>query len=453
MNTQRKKIIFLAICLAGLFTVTAEEYSLSRYLVLVEKNNLDLQLADQTVKAARESERQSLSALLPSVAATGGYTRNLTDVDQSTAVAAGTTAVNGVYPLIHQDIDSNYDNELTMAIALTQKLIDPAAIASYKAAKKNTEMQRAVTEYTRQQVLNGAKKLYAQVQLLQAVAQVKTEVTATSEAVYHDTEKKYNAGTATEVSLRMAEVDWKSDISSQSEAEKNVRVAMMAFKVLADIPFDTDVVLTEDTGKLPPLPAAAELGKVLGARQDYQASVLAKETTDIALRASKASFLPTVSGSFSYAYGQYGGYAGQDDWDAYDYKASSIGVNVTIPLFTGGSRLSAIKSARIQQDQLNIQLKQKRNDIQQSLQSLELQMDEARKQIDSARALESATDHSLSITRTAFMNGVNTQLEVSKAMTQYANARLNLQNAIYNYRTAYYDYELACGKTGTAEAK
>jgi outer membrane protein TolC len=447
-KSYTKYMLVLTLCAGCLTAAGTEDYSLDQYIDLVEKNNVTVALSQKSLDSAVQTEHLAFSGLLPTIAAAGGYTRNLNDIEKPTAVAASSQLYNGVYPLIWQNIDSNYDNEVSLALSATWNLIDPAALAQYEKAKKGTAIQSVVTEYTRQQVLTGAKKLYAQVQLLLSVAEVKKSVAATSEAVYHDMEKKYNAGTATEVNLRMAEVDWKSDISSLSEAVKNARVSLIALKNLAGLPLDAEVTLTDDTTQLPALPEAAALGQVLDARLDYQAALLSKDVAAITFRASMASFLPTVGLNFTYAYGQYGGYTGKDDWDAYDYTAGAVGLKVTVPLFTGGARVAAIKNAKIMEDENSLQLRQQRDNISQALVSLELQLDESSKQIDSARALQNAASRALEITQTAFANGIDTQLELSKAMSQYAGAQLSLQNAIYNYRAAYYDYQFACGKTG-----
>lgn len=436
-----------AVVLTGaLFCASAEDISLSRYLELVENGNIDIKLAHKEADNAKQQENQALSQLLPTVAAAGSYTRNMADVEQSTAVAASTQAVNGIYPLIRTDLDSNYDNNLTLALSVTENLIDPAALAQFAAAKKGTQIQRTVSEYTRQQVMAGAKKLYAQVQLLEAVAVVKKNAYETSQAVYHDTEQKYNAGSATEVNMRMAEVDVKTAQSALADAEKNVRVVRMAFCNLAGLPLDSEVTLTEKADELMPVPDEAKLTEVLNNRLDYQAQLLGKEAGKIAFNASLASFLPTVSAGFTYAYGQMGGYEGADDWDAYDYSLPSASLKVTIPLCTGGARIAAVKKAQISNDETDLKLQQKRNEIEQELTQLKLELDNDWNQVESARLLEEATAQALKITRASFNAGMTTQLEVLKAVSQYAGAQVNLQNAIYTYRASYYDYEKACGK-------
>lgn len=422
-------------------------YDLKEYLALVEKNNLTLLISDKDRESASAGRRAAFSQFLPSVAAQGGYTRNLKDVMQSTAVAASSTQVSGIYPLIYKDVDSNYDNQISMALSATWKVIDPSVLAQYEKAKKGAQIQDEVTEYTRQQVLAGAKKLYAQTQLLVSVSSVKKEAAAVSEAVCHDVEKKYNAGTATEVNLRMAEVDWKNDAAAQSAAENNVRISMIALKNLAGLPLDADISLPAGDETVPPIPEAAELGSILGARLDYQAAFGSKDIASITSKAAVASFLPTVNASFTCAYAQLGGYEGKDDWDAYNTTQSSLGITVTIPLFTGGARIAALQSAKIQKESVDLQLREKRNAIEQETEQLRMALEEDLRQIDSARTLAAATGQALVITRTAYENGMDTQLELSKALSQDAGAQVNLQNAIFQYKAALYDYQTACGMT------
>jgi len=443
------KIMFIA---AGLFLSAVadclypEEYNLEKYLSSVEQNNRDLQIARKNADAAGETVRQAFAALIPSVGVSGGYTRNLKDVKEPTAVYAYDAGLSGIYPLHYEDVDSNYDNELQVALGVSQSLYDPAAAANYEQAKKNRDIQQTAEDYTRQSLLTAAKKLYAQVQLLDAIVTVRKETAETSEAVYLSIEKKYNAGTATELDLRMAEVDWKNDISAEAEAEKNAALGLMALKTLAGLPQNCDMSLNEKTETVPALPQENNMSEVLAARTDYRITLLSKDMADLIYKSSLTGFLPTVTGSFTLAYGQYGGYEGKDDWDAYDYTAAQLGIKIALPLFTGGYRPSKVKEAEIGRETARLQIQKKKDEIEQDLVSAQLRMKESSRKIESARALADASLRASSLARIAFENGLGTQLAVSQANTNTAQAKLNLQNAIYEYRTAYYDWESASGK-------
>jgi len=112
----------LAIAIAASGTgLVAEDYTLETYLQRVEAENPDLALSRRNGTIAAETEKQARSALLPMVAASAGYNRNILDIEKPTAVASLPTGG----PLIWQDVDQNMDNELTIGLALRQKILPP----------------------------------------------------------------------------------------------------------------------------------------------------------------------------------------------------------------------------------------------------------------------------------------------------------------------------------------
>jgi hypothetical protein len=94
-------------------------------------------------------------AFFPGIGVQGGYTRNLTDALRSTPVAS---APEGG-PLVYQDVDSNYDNELTLGIGVNQTLYDAGAIASYNKARKGQAIREQSFEAVRRGIQNAAKKV------------------------------------------------------------------------------------------------------------------------------------------------------------------------------------------------------------------------------------------------------------------------------------------------------
>jgi outer membrane protein TolC len=193
---------------------------------------------------------------------------------------------------------------------------------------------------------------------------------------------------------------------------------------------------------VPPLPEDRGLAQILAARPDYNISMLAKEIADIARKAAMASFLPSVDGSYKYAALEY---KGNPNIDTKDITSASLGLTVTLPLFTGGYRLSLMKQARTAQDRANINIEKKRGDIEREILSVKLRLEEAYGRIDSARAAENAASRASALAQTSFANGLATQLTMDEALTRHEQARLGLFNALYEYRAAYYDWELAVG--------
>ncbi|WP_041611054.1 TolC family protein [Treponema primitia] len=434
----RTNIVLALLCGLVVMTANAGEYDLESYLRRVEQNNPDLSLAYKELDLAKENVVQARSALLPNIGAQGSYTRNLQDIKQSAPVAADLTTGR----IIRQDIDSNYDNELTLGVGVNQTIFDAAALSRYNQARKGREIQEQALETRRQNLRAAAKKLYARTQLAVAVVHIMEASEHTSEEIYQSIERKYKAGVATELDLLMAEVDWKSKIPTTAESRKNAELATIAFKNLGWIPLSEEVVLTETDEALPVIPGTPQLNAVFSGRPDYRALLLNRELSDIGQRAAMSAFLPTVSGGFSFAFGGMGNDSLTGD---YDYTSMQLKLGVNIPLFAGGYRLSRMKSAKTEQEKAALSLIKKQMEIESELIEIRLNLDEASERINSARLIEAMARRAVALAQTAYINGAATQLSVTEAINKLDQASLGLHSAIFEYRSAYYDWELATG--------
>jgi outer membrane protein TolC len=171
--------------------------------------------------------------------------------------------------------------------------------------------------------------------------------------------------------------------------------------------------------------------------------MLARELSDVERRAAMNAFLPTVSASFSYALGGMGN--GDSFLGDYDFDSAKFGLSVTIPLFVGGYRLARVKAAGIEQEKANLNLLKKRNAVESELLELQLRLGEAAQRVESARLITETAERAVSLSQTAYANGVTTQFTVTEAGNRLGEAQLGLQSAIFEYRSAWYDWELAAG--------
>ncbi|MDR1430447.1 MAG: TolC family protein, partial [Spirochaetaceae bacterium] len=390
------------------------------------------------IEAARQIVNQARSAFFPRIWAQADYKRNLTDRTQSTAVAS----LPGGGPLVYQDIDMNYDNELTLGIGVNQTIFDAGAIANYRQARGGQALREQSFEAVKQNLRIAAKKLYAQAQFVLTVAEIMEASEQTSAEIYQSIERKYRAGAATELELLMAEVSWKTKIPATSDARRNVMVVFNALHNLAGIPLSEEIVLTENISGVYEVPKFPPLEQILAVRPDYQVLLLSRELADINHRAALGSFLPVVSGGFSF------GYAGMGNdslTGGYDLNTAQLSLGVTIPLFTGGYRLARVKAARIEQEKASLSLVKKRGDIESALVEIELRISEAEERIELARLVETTARRALDLARSAYTNGLATQLADTEAANKLDEASLGLQSAIFEFRSASYDWELASG--------
>jgi outer membrane protein TolC len=110
-------------------------------------------------------------------------------------------------------------------------------------------------------------------------------------------------------------------------------------------------------------------------------------------------------------------------------------------------------AAKLEQEKADIALLNKRDAIESDLSRLPLRFKEAAQRVESARLIVAAAERAVSLSQTAYVNGLATQLTVADAVNKLGTAQLGLHGAIYEYRAAYYDWENTVGGNSKFTAK
>ena len=439
MKRTSLRIIFIAVMCFFTVIVSAEEYDLTSYLEMVERNNPDLLVMFKDIELAKTDIALARSMFLPRAGVQGGYNRNLIEQTQSTAVAS-----MGPGPLVFKDIRSNFDNELTLGVGISQVLFSAGAISNYNKAKLGQAIREQSFEAARQTVLCAAKKLYNRVQLAFLVVEIRESSERFSLEQYQRVERRHQVGAATEMDLLSAEVNWRTKTDAVMEARKNAELVLLAFRDLARIPHSTAITLTEKRTDLPEIPETPDFGSILAGRADYRALLLSRDLTDIERKAARNAFMPEVSASFNYALGYMNGNSDVPGGD-YDFNSAKIGITVNIPIVTGGARLARIKAARLTQEKTIIALSQRETAIESELLELQLRLEDASQRLESSyRTIETA-QRAVALAQSSYTNGQATYLNVMDAQDKLDLVWLNFVNIGYEYLSAYYDWEFATG--------
>ena len=438
-----KKILFSAAVITVMFfqavIVSAGEYNLDSYLAMVERNNPDLLVMFKDIELARTDIALARSMFFPRAGVQGGYNRNLIDRTQSMAVAS--MPAGG--PLVFQDVRTNYDNELTMGVGISQVLFSAGAISNYNKAKLGQAIRQQSYEAAREAVLCAAKKLFVRSQLALLVVEIRESSERFSLEQYQRVERRYEAGASTEMDLLLAEVNWRTKTDAVMEAKKNAELVLLAFRDLAGIPHSEAIVLTHERSELPEIPDTPNLGSILANRSDYRALLLAYDLTDIERKAARNAFFPELSASFNYALGGMGN--GSSLTGDYNFSAASFGLIVNIPILTGGARAARIQSARLSQEKTIIAMAQRETAIESEIIELQLRLEDAHQRLDSSYRTVETARRAVALAQTAFTNGQATYLNVMDAQDKLDMIWLNFANVNFEYLSAYYDWELAVG--------
>ena len=436
-----KTIIFSAMILFTVSPAYSKQYSMEEYLELVSKNNKDLMLAASNLKSAGEQEKLARSQALPTIGLSSSLYRNFIDVEQPAAVASQA----GGGPLIYKDVDVNKDYDFSFGLGLSQTLFNMNVFNAIRASKEYKQMSKSIYDAQSDAIATAAKKVFFQCYLLEKMYNIKKATEERAYDHYQLMKQKYDAGVVSHVETLNAEVDYKLAIPETTNAKMNLELALINFKHLAGIPAEEDVAVIGDFSVYPDIPETLTMQDVLEVRSDYLALLREKSLRDLNVKATRAGHYPTLSLDAAY------GYSNSDDkftkaFHNDDYvQVFKVGLKLELPIYTGGALAAKDHQVKIEAEQTEIRLQQKREDIILELRRIYLTLQQEFENIATAESTVDTAQEAYDIAEVSFDNGVMTQLELRDSRLALENAELRHLAAVYAYLCSYFDWQVATG--------
>lgn len=425
-------IVLLSISLA-----TSTTYNLDQFIGLVEKNSKDLQLAEKDLEMADAMYKEAFSTALPKIFAEGNYNRNLGKmflyVDFPDFDTGETT---------RQKFQISYNNDYSLTAMVQQTLFSLQVGDALRAAKQYDKLTEYVFESSHQTIISIAKKGFYRALLLKKIWEVKEAAEQNAMENYENVKSKFENGLVSELEMLQAEVNWKNKIPETTQSKRNYEMGLILLKNFAGISVETTIELDGNLDTYPAMPDSMPFQTILNLRPDYNALVWERNLRETGISAEKAQHWPTLSGHFVYSFT-----ASSDQFD-FDRQNSNyfVGVNLQIPIFTGGYTKAQVQKAKINFDKSEIQILRSQDDIFKGIKNIRLRLKEANSRIQSADKTQESARRAFEISEKSAENGLITQLELRDSRVQLEMAILNFYVATYDYLDAYYDWQLATGR-------
>jgi outer membrane protein len=435
------KRIFLLVIGFLMFIVfqgKTETINFKKYLEHVNQHSNELKLAAKDKDLAKVQKRQAVAGALPKIMMQADYNRNLNDYYMY-ADLGGLFGDDAGGPV---KFKVNRNNEYSANVALQQTLFSPTVGNAIRAAKEYQKLTDFIYDASHQAILTVAKKMFYQGLLLEKVWQVSQSAEGNARENYDHMKKKYDNGVVSEFELLQAEVRWQSTIPQTAEAKRNHQLILNNLKKLAGIPVQDEIDLEGDFEEYSGLPVDVNLETVLTRRPDFNALLWEEKLRHTNLRATKSSFLPTLTGTLIYAY------SAQSDYYKLEQENNLYiaGVNLSLPIFTGGYRSAEVQKARLELEKTGVKISQTKDDIYNHMTNIYLRLKEAHTRISTADVILKTAKKAFTIAENTAKSGLATQLQLKDARVGFDQAQLNYYAAIFDYLVAHFDWEQATGQ-------
>lgn len=346
----------------------------------------------------------------------------------------------------NEGISVGRDNNWSLGFSAGMPLVNASLWKSLAISGLDVELAIEQARSSKIDMANQVKKSYYGVMLANDSYRVFKDSYDNAMENYQDIKNKYDQGLVAEYDLIRADVAVKNLEPNMLQAENAVTLAKWQLKALLGIDLE---LLVECEGALEDYKALlfgdylstdTALANNTNLKQiDLQSSQLKKT-----LEMQKLDFLPTLSLSAAYNWS-----AMNNDFKFKSYQwnpYSIVGLSLSIPIYSGGSRIQRMNQTRITMNQLTLQRDDTKRNLQLAVRQYMDNMNTCLKRYEAARRGVAQAERGQLIAQKRYETGAGTLLELNDSELALTQSRLNYNQAIYDYVVAKADLEKITGK-------
>ncbi len=399
-----------------------EVFTLDQCISIALKKNPSLTAASNTVDIFQNRVGEARSGYFPQLSATGSYNR-IKPLSGSVQAISG----NQPYDLYNGSIN------------LSQLLFDFGKTSSQvDISKYNLQASRSDMDSTTDGIIFSVKQGYFG--LLQAIRNKELAVEVVKQAQVHLDQAKgfYDVGTKAKIDVINAQVNLSTAKLALIRAENAIKVAYVVLKNAMGVPDAKDRPVEDILSyKKYAVTFDEALARAYENRPDLRALVARRQAAEENISFAKTGYYPVLTGNAGYNWG--GSNIGSlgDGWN--------IGAVVTIPLFNGGLTMNQVAEARSNYYVFKANEESTKQQILLDVQQGYLSLQEAEESISTADLAVKQAQENLDLSNGRYAAGVGSPIEITDALTSFANAQVAYNAALYNYKVAQATIEKAMG--------
>ncbi len=377
------------------------------------------QAARADADASREAVPQAFAQLLPNLSANLSQGANKTD---SIAPGYFGTPVASVF---------SYQSS-SYAVVLRQPIYRKYNFAMYQQAKSQADSADATLDQNLQDLVVRLSGAYFEALMAQDQLALVLSTKQTYAAQLEGAKRSFKAGEGTRTDIDDAQARYDMIVAQELEATQNVGYTRRQLQAVTNQPAENLALLDPARMTLiPPLPAKVDDWIARG--EDVNAELRsARANIDSArqeVEKARAGHTPTVD-----LVVQRGRDNSANELTINQYFLSTmIGVQATIPMFSGGYVRSQVRQAQASLEKYQQLYEAKRRDIDLQIRKEFQNVAEGVLKVRALEQAERSADQAVFSNQKGFQAGTRTQIDILNAEQQRMNAKRDLAQARYAY--------------------
>ena len=449
-------------------TQTATVITLDDALKIALSENASVRVADMVIERTGYARKGTYASLFPQIDLTGSFQRTIKkqvmymDMDMSSFMGGGdeagegdgtsdgagseTGSGEGAPSLGGGGIEVGRWNSYSAGVTAAMPIINAQLWKSIKLSAKDVELAVEKARSSRLDMVTQVKQAYYAVLLAKEALNVYKDVYDNAVRNFEQTRLRYNAQKASELDFTRAKSTVASAIPNVYNAESSVILALWQLKAVMGVDLDQNIDVAGTIGDYASeMTYDQTLGDDISLEYNTTMRQLAIQAEQLAMniKIQKFAYIPTLSANFAFLET-----AMTNDFKFSNYRwtpYSYVGLSLNIPVFSGGKRLNAVRQAKVQANQLGIQMddteRQLKIGIRQYLNTMETQI----KSFSAAEEAVNTAAKAYGIAEKSYNVGRSTITELNDAQLALTQARLGVSQTVYEFVVAKSNLEKIMG--------
>ncbi len=429
---------------------TPKVISLDQAIEIALSENASVKVADMEIERTGYARKGTYASLFPQIDGNANYQRTIKkqvmymDFDMPGGGGEESPMSNG--------IEVGRWNTWNAGVSASMPLVNAQLWQSLKISDMDVELAVEKARSSRLEMVNQVKQAYFACLLAKDVFEVYKSVYENALENLEQTQRKYNAQKASELDLARSKTSLANAIPNVFDAENSVILSLWQLKAVMGVDLDENIDVLgrlSDYGEDMLGALVPEGMPELDANSTMRQLSIQADQLAASIKAQQYASLPSLALSFSYSIN-----AMANDYNFSEYRwspSSYVGLSLQIPIFAGGKRYNAVRQARVQAAELDIQREETERQLKIAVRQYLNTMDTATKSYSSAASAVESAQKAYDIASMSYNVGKNTLTDLNDAQLALTQARLSESQAIHSYLVAKANLESTLGADFSAE--
>ena len=412
----------------GVFAQEVKTWTLNDCIRYALEQNIQLQQNRLSLEESKVDVKTAKAALFPSLSFSTGHNMTNRPYQETSSMVSGTeiisssnkTSYTGSYGLNAQWTVWNGGQRLN-------------TIKQQKLNKETAELTVNEQENTLQEEIT---KLYVQILYADESVRINEGTLELSKAQYERGKELLAARDISKSELAQLESQVSNDNYQLVTAQTSLENYKLQLKQLLELDGDREFTLAipelDETNVLSPLPAKADIyNTALALRPEIQSSRLNIQSADLSISMAKAGYLPNVSLTAGIGTNHT---TGSDFTFSEQVKRgwnNSIGLSVSLPIFSNRETKSAVEKAKIQRESRQLDLTNAQKELYRTIETMWLDASSAQQQFVAADAKLKSSQSSYELVNEQFKLGMKNTVELLTEKNNLMSAQQERVQAKY----------------------